>query len=430
MNWQSLVLVGCAISVFTGANVRLAEAQEKGAPTVVRLWHGLGGGGNAIQAHAERFNALHPEIRVDVEKHGGYADTLREFRAAITNGDPPDIAVIEVHSITSLAAGRQIAPIDGLLGGDKKFAVDDLQPATLLNLRWKDQLYGVPLVRSTPVLYFNKRRFKDAGLDPEKPPRTWTELREMARKLTTDPERSYGFGAMANAWHFEALVFGAGGELLSKDGTKAEFAAAGAKPLQRWADMIHKDKTARLADRGAFVRGEAAMFIESTALLSSFEAAIKDSEIGTTFVPYEEGKKPGVPTGGGVAVMPAKLSAEKQLAAWKFLASFVATEQTAEVSRRTGYIPVRKSAVALLTKEGFYEQRPNYRTAVEQLKFAREMPVVPSWPQAMSAITKALQECLEKNEPADVSLTRAAQEVERILARNSPIKPAVPKPQP
>jgi len=386
------------------------------------MWHGIGGPiGAAIQDQVERFNAGQKDIRVDAALHRGYGGTLSDFRAAAAAGDPPEIAVMEVHWVVPLAAGGLTAPLDGLIADDKQFNPDDLFEPMFHGLRWQGKLYGLSVTRSTFVLYFNKQRFKEAGLDPDKPPKTWTEFRAAARKLTPADAAGgqYGFAAQANAWQFESLVYGAGGQLVSKDGKRAEFVVAGAQPIQQWANMIHLDKTARLAGREAFFRGEAAMLIESTALLTSFEGVVTDFEVGTAMVPTVEGQKPGVVMGGGVAVLPATLSPEKQQAAWKFLASMVATEQTAELSRRTGYVPVRKSGVDLLKKEGFYEQRPGFLTAVEQAAYGREIPASPSWPQAMTKINAALKSCLETNEPAGIALTRAAEEVDHLLRRDA-----------
>jgi sn-glycerol 3-phosphate transport system substrate-binding protein len=165
------------------------------------------------------------------------------------------------------------------------------------------------------------------------------------------------------------------------------------------------------------------MLIDTTAMLPAFEASSKNIELGTALVPRWEGEKAGVATGGGVAVLPAKLPREKQRAAWAFLTWFIARDQTAELSRHTGYVPLRKSAVQLLEDEGFYARRPNYRTVVEQLKFARETPAVPSWPVAMSVIGKALRECLAQDDSAEAALSRAAGEVDHILRATSDVRP-------
>jgi ABC-type glycerol-3-phosphate transport system substrate-binding protein len=193
---RSLTLVICALAALLDFRVSFAGEEPKSSPTVVRVWQGLGGEiGTAIQAQVDRFNAAHPDIHVEVTVRNGYSNTLKDFRDAVAAGDPPEVAVIEVHSVTTLASTGETASLDELIKRDKQFDLDDLLPATLLNLHWKGRLYGLPVTRSTPVLYYNKRRFVAAGLDPDKPPQTWGEFREAARKLTTDAERSYGYRA-------------------------------------------------------------------------------------------------------------------------------------------------------------------------------------------------------------------------------------------
>jgi len=228
---------------------------------------------------------------------------------------------------------------------------------------------------------------------------------------------------MSNAWVFEGVVFGAGGELLDQERKKALFVTKGAVPLQRWADMIHRDKTARLGDRGSdFVNGAAAMFVDSNALLAAFEASAQNFEVGTGRLPCEEGQKPAVTLGGGAAIMPIELSPEKRRAAWAFLKWIMKTEQTAKFSQQTGYLPVRKSAVERLKVSGFYKQHPNFLTAVEQLEFAREAPPIPAWSSAWGPIGNAMTRCLKNDEPAEASLAVAAQQIERILAGNMAAK--------
>jgi len=399
-------------------------AVEAKSPVAVRLWFGLGGTlGAALEERVNEFNAAQADVRVEFSLHNGYAGTLTDFRKARAAGDAPEIAVIEVHAVPKVASDGEIGPFDDFVRADEAFAFNDLFDATLPSLRWKDKLYALPINRSTPILYYNKQRFRAAGLDPDKPPRTWNKLREAARKLTTDPVQSYGLALMANAWVFEGVVFGAGGELLDQERKKALFVTKGAVPLQRWADMIHRDKTARLGGRGVdLVNGTAAMFVDSTALLTTFEASARNVEIGTGRLPGEEGQKPAVTLGGGAAIMPSDLAPEKRRAAWTFLKWILSTEQTARLSQQTGYLPVRKSAVEHLKASGFYGQHPNFLTAVEQLEFAREAPPIPAWSAAWGPIGNAMTRCLKNDEPAEVSLAVAAEQIERILSGNTGAK--------
>ena len=152
--------------------------------------------------------------------------------------------------------------------------------------------------------------------------------------------------------------------------------------------------------------------------MTLFETNAGNLDVGVGFVPFEEGHQPGVATSGGAAIIPKQLAPEKRRAAWQYLKWLVSTERTAEFSRQTGYVPVRKSAVELLKKSGFYSEHPNHLIAVEQLAFAKEAPPVPTWNRARSGIVQGMIRCLRDDQKADISLTRAAGGVERIFAND------------
>jgi sn-glycerol 3-phosphate transport system substrate-binding protein len=415
-----IVAAGCCFAV---ADACRAADDPKSGPVVVRFWHSISGLiGQAFEAQAETFNATHPDVRVEVALHKGYDGTRTDFQKAQAAGDPPEIAVIAASAVLTMASQGNIASISELIRGDDDFDADDIIPATLYGLRWNDELYAVPTSRSTLVLYYNKQRFKAAGLDPDKPPRTWTELREAARKLTTDPSKSYGVILAPSTWMFETMVFGAGGELMDADLKKATFVNSATKPLQRWTDMVNRDKTARSSTWDDFWSGQAAMYFESCSLVTLFESNAQNLDVGVGFVPFEEGHRPGVTISGGAAIIPKQLTPEKRRAAWQYLKWLVSTERTAEFSRQTGYVPVRKSAVELLKKSGFYSEHPYHLIAVEQLAFAKEVPPVLAWNRARSGIVQGIIRCFRDDQKADVSLTRAAGGVERIFANEAAAK--------
>ncbi len=64
-------------------------------------------------------------------------------------------------------------------------------------------------------MYHNKKRYAEVGLNPNKPPETWQQLREMARTLTSEDGNQYGFLPARYSWTFESLMWSAGGELIS-----------------------------------------------------------------------------------------------------------------------------------------------------------------------------------------------------------------------
>jgi sn-glycerol 3-phosphate transport system substrate-binding protein len=358
----------------------------------------------------------------------------KNLNFALQNRNVPELAVVEVHQLAFFADSGKIQPLDDLVKADPSFQPDDLLSGVMTDLRYQGQLFGLPINRSTPVLYYNKDRFAAAGLDPDKPPTTWQELREMAGKLTPEDHSQYGFLAIAYPWIFESLVWTSGGQLVS-DGVPTF--GQGAPILRLWADMIHRDKTARFAVRREwnteFKSGRAAMAIDSSAQLQGYTSQT-DFKVGVAWLPHAEGGPAAVPVGGAAAVMPSRVPPERQTAAWKFLSWLVSTEQTAAWSRATGYVPLRRSACDLLRSDGFYREHPEFEVAVTQLSVARESPGLPDWDLAAGAIEKAMVATLKNDAPAGASLKIAENVAAHLLdvglppsTANSAVgEPAVP----
>jgi sn-glycerol 3-phosphate transport system substrate-binding protein len=396
---------------------------DPAAPIEVEVWWGVGGLLNqAFQQQVDRFNELQNEIVVDVRLFDGYGELHRELNKALQGDDLPDAAVIEIHQVASFAAAGQIQALDKFVADDRGFRADDLLPGILTNLRYHEMLYALPMNRSTPILYYNKDRFSAAGLDPAAPPATWQALREISRALTHEDQKQYGFLAASSPWVFESLVWSNGGELIV-DG-KPTFAKSGAAPLRLWADMVHRDHTAKFVTSGdrreEFMSGRAAMAVDSTALLHEYTSQ-SNFALGTAPLPRSEGGKNAVPTGGGAAVIPAANSADRKAAAWRFLTWFINTRQAAHWSRTTGYIPVRESARSLLSAQGFYDEHPTFAVAIEQMKYAREAPQ-PQWAAVWKIIGEKMTSIVCDDAPALTALEGAEQAVAKAL--NSKAAPA------
>jgi len=444
----AVVLAGCGSSntaTDTGSNAQSAASAETerapeagsaqasaaapagGERITVRFWYGLGGQlGEVIEGQIAKFNQSQDRVEVEGVFQQSYDAVQQKFQAALVSGDVPELVQMEIHATPQFAASGALTPLEDFYQNDPDFNVDDLVPATLLNQRWDGKLYAMPINRSTPLLYYNKQLFRDAGLDPEQPPRTWQEFRDMAKQLTkveNGETTVYGFIPVSSWWYFESMVWSNGGELLSEDLSTVRFAEAGAAPLQIWADMIHTDKTARTfsGDKANeqlqqhFIQGRAAMVLNSTADLGRYYRDIQDFEFGTAFLPMMEGHEHAVPTGGAAAAIPAAVSQEKKQAAWEFIKWWVSPEQAAFWSKNTGYFPVRKSSIELLTQEGYYQERPNFKTAIDQLQYAREAPLTPRFPAIAKEITKGMEEALINNVPAAESLARAQERAQELL---------------
>jgi sn-glycerol 3-phosphate transport system substrate-binding protein len=263
----------------------------------------------------------------------------------------------------------------------------DFIPGLMGNSYVDNKLYGLPYLRSTPLLYVNRTILKEAGLDPNGP-KNWKELEEYARKITV-PGKRVGLTMPVDIWYYEAFVAQSGGKMISDDGKKAEFnSEAGIEPVKFMLKLL-KEGTVKIPttdDAGNLAKIDfqnlrSAMLFSSTADLTKQMqvAAEAGFELGTSYMPAN--KSYGVPTGGCNLVMTAKLPKEKQDAAWKFINWMTSKEQTIYASSFTGYLPSRISAVNSEDMKKLYAEKPLFKVAVDQLEYARPRPMLKVYPE-------------------------------------------------
>jgi len=178
-----------------------------GAQPVITLKYyypvGVSGPINRLMTEmVNEFNGSHPGIRVEPVFAGNYVEAMAKAMTAFLGGTPPDLAVLDTPELFSLLDRDAIVPLDDLIAqsGGKRW-LDDFYGALLLNARTRGHIYSIPWQRSTPIFFYNKDMFRRAGLDPNQPPRTWTELVADAQKLTVRDSAGH-----VTTWGVEAPV--------------------------------------------------------------------------------------------------------------------------------------------------------------------------------------------------------------------------------
>lgn len=136
--------------------------------------------GDAMRNLVAEFNASQDRIEV-VYVH--VRDNRTKTLLATAGGNPPDVAGLFPEVLPKYAEKEAIIPLDSLM------LRDNLQPARYLPAiisicRYKEHTWALPTTPTNLALYYNKRMFREAGLDPEKPPTTLEELESYARQLT------------------------------------------------------------------------------------------------------------------------------------------------------------------------------------------------------------------------------------------------------
>jgi sn-glycerol 3-phosphate transport system substrate-binding protein len=344
---------------------------------------------------------------------------MQKVQTAIMAGNPPDIFMVEISELPTLLAMNAVLPLDDYIKKMEKGYWEDFFAPFRENATISGKIYGVPFQRSTPVLYWNKEAFKAAGLDAEKPPKTWDELKDYATKLTIkDKQWGVTISGGWNDWLYEAFVRQNGSFLISPDGLKANFDSKEAiEALDFWVELKHRLKLGPPHSTWGstppdFVGGRTAMVYHSTGILTFLKRSAK-FEFGVTFMPQK--KTFGAAVGGANLMIAKKISKERQDAAWKYIAWMSNVKNTAEWSAASGYVAVRQSAYEDPVMKEHVSKSPEYLVARDQLKFAHGKMMAKNFQKVREILKRQLDDSTAgKIVPAE-ALKIAQKEIQAVI---------------
>jgi len=174
------------------------------------------------------FERRYPNVTVVIGPADRGSD-LQKLLCGVIGNAPPDVFKREANLFGDIAARDILMPLDGFVNEDRNRAdgihEEDYQPGLWNSGKGLDgKLYAIPEATNPLFLAYNKDVFREAGLDPERPPRSWEEWQEYTRRLTCrdDRGRITRLGTMIHAPYKEDdLLFyiaQLGGNVLSEDG--------------------------------------------------------------------------------------------------------------------------------------------------------------------------------------------------------------------
>jgi len=393
-----------------------AKPAEKIKLTFWNYWDGKNG--ETIHALVDRYNKEHPEVEVQ-NVYIGWGELRTKLLAASAGGDVPDAAAGDMAWIPQLVNAKAVVELDPYI---QKDAVDlnDFYPELLKIDRYAGKMFALPVSTNNLELFYNKDIFKAAGLDPEKPPTTWDELVDYAKKCTDPAKGVYGMELYTQpgeglTWQFQVYLWQAGGDFLTADYTRPAFnSPAGAKALQFWVDLIQKHKVAPLAQWGLFEKGNAAMRMDGSWMVGIWRDQAPVN-FGVAPMPIPAGGQPATNMGGEHLVV-FKTTQQKQDAAWKFIHWLSSTPTQIEWDMQTGFTPVRDS----VAKSAQYQQwltgtEPRLIPFVDNQRHAHARPPIVNYPEVSDAFSKELEKALHGSVTVAQGLKNAEDAVIAIL---------------
>jgi sn-glycerol 3-phosphate transport system substrate-binding protein len=359
-------------------------AASANAATEIQFWHSMEGAlGDRVNEIAANFNKTQSDYVVKPVYKGNYGESMNAGIAAFRAGNAPDILqVFEVGTATMMYAKGAIKPVQQM----SEEVGDPIDPKNFIGAvagyysAPDGKLVSMPFNSSTVVFYYNKDAFKKAGVDADKPPKTWQELRAVADKLKAAGQEC-GYTTSWPSWvQLETFSAWHNVPYASKDngfgGLDARLninSPLHVRHLTFLADMAKAGEFmygGRGDDPNAlFISGKCAMITGSSGLRANIMKNAK-FEFGTSTLPYYSDVK-GAPQntiiGGASLWVFANKKPEVYKGVTKFFKYLSSPEVAAKWHQQTGYVPITTAAYELTQKEGFYDKNPGTDVGVKQL---------------------------------------------------------------
>ena len=414
----------------------LATAATLAAPAIARaqtvklsFYYPIAVGGPIpaiFDGYCKEFQAK-TGVEVSPVYAGNYGETLTKAVTAIKGGTGPHLAVLlaaEMHSLQDLDI---LASLDDVgLDADGRTWMEGFYPAFLANSHADGKLWSVPFQRSTSVMYYNKAAFAEAGLDPEKFPRTWADLQAAALKLTKkDPSgriTRWGLKQAADTgnaqWTFGGLANQANHILMNEAGTETYFNHPKAiEALTFWRSLGQAGASPEgVANWGQlspdFLEGNTAIIQHTTGNLTNIKANAKFA-YGIAGLPGKDG--PRTVVGGGNIYFFKNANPAERKAALAFARFLAEPDRAADWSMRTGYIATRPEAYNTKTLKDYIATFPPADVARGFLPVAVGELSTFENQKIYAALTNNIQACLNGTKSPTQAMTDTQSEADRIL---------------
>jgi ABC-type glycerol-3-phosphate transport system substrate-binding protein len=228
-----------------------ASRNDAGGRVVLKYWEKwTGTEGQAMREIVEAYNASQDRYLVHYMEVGG-SQIDRKLVVAIAGGNPPDIAGFWNDRVSDYVQNGALTPIDKRMT-DSGIHAEDYLPAVMGCCRYEGYTWGLPLTPATLALFYNRRLFREAGLDPDHPPQTISVLDEYAEKLTRRDDQgkiiTLGFSPDIPGWWNHLWGFWFGGDWWDAESQVTVSSSAHQAALE-WGQNYFKKYGVRELDR-------------------------------------------------------------------------------------------------------------------------------------------------------------------------------------
>ena len=357
----SLLLTACGTPAATTAP---AESSSTGGEVVtISMWNGFNAHevGTLNDMIAKYWDPTHPNIKVQAvgEKDNDMILT------AMSGGDPPDVVIAPSSEVATLWASQgAIMDLTPAVEPVRAQLESELVPVGLEWSMYDGKYYALPFVNYNWGLFYNKDLFKEAGLDPEKPPKDLNELKDYAQKLTkvdaSGNITQLGWMPVNDVWRALNFLMAYGGKFYDSTTLAPTLNDPANVAAFQWdldfAKTYGLDKIAAFTSGftqgdNPFQLGKVAMYIDGCWNPAFFKLNAPDLNFGVAAVPYSDPQFANANTvGTNPIVVP--VGSKHPQEAMEFAVFFAMSKEISrDFSSLISNIPQIKSELATFTQD-------------------------------------------------------------------------------
>lgn len=283
------------------------------------------------------------------------AELVQKYGVAAAGGSAPDALSLDLIYTPAFALAGQLKDLTEFAKSLPYY--DSLSPAHLAVGTVEDKIYGMPFSADSSVLIWNKDLFRKAGLDPEKAPTTWAEIRANAEAVSALDDDTYGFYFSGNCggcniFTFTPLVWASGGDIFNEDGTKATLDTPAMRDAVEFYNSMVVDglvPSGSQTDNGqnffaAFANGNIGITPSGAFAIGALNTQYPDLDYGVTYLPGKDGEWSSFAGGDNIVV--SEGTSDTKMEAIKAFIEFAYSLDGQKILAKNGSLPVRSDIAA------------------------------------------------------------------------------------